>query len=134
MSTELVSQWYTAREALKQAKATELKLRNAVCEIYFTDPTEGTNTYVVADNRIEKTELKCKHVINRKVDQSMLQIVADNLQEHAPSVCMQDLLVYKPDLDLKAYRNLSENERAIFDECLIIKEGTPGLELKHKTF
>ena len=41
----------------------------------------------------------------------------------------EQLVKWKPELVLKAYRNLTNEQKEVFNECLVIKDGSPSLEI-----
>jgi hypothetical protein len=47
------------------------------------------------------------------------------------------LVKWKPELVLKNYRELTDEQKLIFNDCLVIKDGSPALEIvlpaKNKT-
>lgn len=118
-----LSAWYEMNQQLKKLKAQEILLRKKIFGAAFPTPEEGTNNYELADGYV----LKGKHTIQRDIDQGAFDAIKDKLRE---SKVNPDLLVqYKPGLVLREYRKLTEEERLLFDQCLIIKPGSPALEI-----
>lgn len=55
---------------------------------------------------------------------------AVNRERFAQHGMSPDTLVnWKPSLSVSAYRELTKEQRQMFDECLSIKPGTPSLEI-----
>lgn len=63
--------------------------------------------------------------LTRTIDPAVLPVVLKKL----PVGSEDKLIVWKPTLNLPAYRLLSDKQRAIFDECLTTKAAKPGFEI-----
>lgn len=118
-----LEEWYKATAELAIAKAKEGMLRLRCFKGYFPTPVEGTNTAPLADGY----ELKGIHKINRSVEPGSLIVLADKFAE--AKIAVGDLIEYKPDLKIKEYRTLTDDQRNLFDQALIIKDGTPDLKI-----
>ena len=117
----LLSEWAEVAESLKNLKKKELEMRNKLVDHFFPKPVEGTNTFDLGN----AWKLKDKHKINRSCDEASF----DSVFEKLPEGFKDSLIKFKPSVNLKEYRRLSDAHRNIFDECLIIKPGTPELAL-----
>lgn len=126
-----LNEWYTIHEELAKLKAKESLLRAKIFKGMFQHPEEGTNSVPLSDGWV----LKGKYVINRTIDQAALTSLSavdasTNMSALAAAgVSVDSLVRWKPELVLSAYRGLAEQQRMIFDQCLIIKEGSPSLEI-----
>lgn len=131
VTQEDLSQWYQMQEQLKKLKAAEMLLRLKIFKGMIKDPKEGTNTVPLAEGWV----LKGKHVINRDVDRAALAVnTAVDPATHmsrlsANGIHVEQLIKWTPELITKNYRTLTAEQQQIFDECLIIKEGSPQLEI-----
>jgi hypothetical protein len=117
--------WWKLQEELKRIKAAESLLRARIFRHYFLAPKEGVNSFPLPDE--SGWVLKGEHKINRAIDEPALAAAKDALLQAGMSV--DKLVVYKPELATREYRTLTAEQRNLFDQCLIIKEGTPGLEI-----
>lgn len=115
--------WYTLQEDLKRVKSAELLLRQKIFGAYFPAPKEGTNDVPLDGGYV----LKGKYSILREVDPGAVRALMDELI--ATGVRPDELVQYRPSLVLKEYRTLTEEQRHLFDQCLIIKPGSPALEI-----
>lgn len=118
-----LEQWYTLSYKLKKIRDEEMLLRKQIFGHYFKDPKEGTNSFKLPDGYV----LKGKHSINRSVDVAALDIMKGTLSEKGYLV--DDLIEWKPSLVLSEYRELTLEEQNYFDAVLIIKDGSPALEV-----
>jgi hypothetical protein len=82
--------------------------------------------------------MKGGYVINRTVDVGALdalrKMVADeqlNPDNKMPTLKLDQLVKWKPEVAISEYRKLTEEERLRFDQCLVIKPGAPSLEIMH---
>lgn len=123
VSQEDLAEWYRLQEQLKKIKASEMLLRQKIFGAYFPSPAEGTNSAPLADGWI----LKGKHTINREIDPGALGALKTRFAE--AGIRADDLVQYKPSLVLKEYRTLTDEQHQLFDQCLIVKPGSPALEI-----
>ena len=118
--------WQDLHAQLAKIKAAEMLLRKKIYGGMFADPAEGTNTTPLAEGWV----LKGKRVINRKVDLPVLQayaVIDGPLQK--VGIRADDLIEWKPELKIREYRTLTEEQRTVFDMCLTISDGSPSIEI-----
>ena len=123
VSQEYISTWYALQEELKRIKASEMLLRTKIFGALFTSPEEGTTSIPLSDGWV----LKGKYTINRDVDQASIDSMREKFIECGIST--DKLLQYKPSLVMKEYRALTDEQRKVFDQALVIKPGAPYLEI-----
>jgi len=133
-----INKWYELQAQLKSIKASEMLLRTKIYKGLFKDPVEGTNTIPLAEGWV----MKARRVIQRDIDIAALTINSAN-PELGPSrlelagINVASLVKWKPELVLKNYRELTDEQKLIFNDCLVIKDGSPALEIvlpaKNKT-
>jgi len=118
--------WNDLQAKLSALKEEEMTLRKRIYAQYFTMPAEGTNKVPLAGGWI----LKAVRVIDRKVDIGALQALSvEDGPLHKAGVNPNLLIKWKPELEIKVYRTLTEQQREAFDQALIIKDGSPQLEI-----
>lgn len=118
-----LSEWYKMAQDLRNLKAKESLLRKKIFGSAFPDPKEGTNNYDLPDGYV----LKGQHVLNRDVDIGALDALKPKLREEGMNP--DNLIKYKPELKKAEYNKLTEEQKNLFDQCLIIKPGSPSLEI-----
>jgi len=118
-----IVEWYQLNEQLTALKNKEMLLRKFVFDSTFTAPTEGTNSSALPDNWV----LKGKYVLNRKLDIDALNMIVDDVR--AAGIVPENLIKWTPSLEEKEYKRLTDVQRALFDNCLTIKPGSPSLEI-----
>lgn len=123
VTQEDLSTWYEMAAQLKKLKAQEILLRKKIFGAAFPDPDEGTNNYDLADGYV----LKGKHTIQRDIDEGAFGALKEKLREE--KIIPEDLVQYKPSLVKREYNKLTEEEKQLFDQCLIVKPGSPALEI-----
>ena len=139
VTADELAQWYKLRETLAQVKQAEALLRARIYRHYFKDPKEGTNTHDIGDGT--GAVLKASRVIDRKVDIGALDALRKTQNEQwgeqkvpgsvpeVPLLKLDELVKWKPEVSISEYRKLTDNERRYFEQCLIIKDGSPQLEI-----
>lgn len=118
---ELLDEWLQLKAELAAIKKREADLRQMLFEGAFPNPVEGTNTVALEDGTIVKGTYK----ISRNIDEAALPSVLEQM----PEAVRDNLVAYKPSLSVAVYRKLTAEERKTFDQALIIKPGTPTLEV-----
>ena len=118
-----LEKWFLLRDQLKEIKEAENALRMEIFHKAFPEPVEGTNKVELGDGYI----LKATYPMNRKVDVAVLTAITEQLKDN--HIKVDKLIKWEPELMIKGYRTLDEEELAIFDQCLIIKEGSPQMEI-----
>lgn len=130
VTQEDLNEWYRLSNELSRIKAAEMLLRTKIFRGMFKDPVEGTNTVPLA----EGWQLKGKRTINRDIDPGSLQAYVHQDEEgksklSEAGIAVGNLIKWKPELILKNYRQLTDEQRNVFDNVLIIKDGSPALEI-----
>lgn len=118
-----IAEWQLAKKELDKLKLKEMTLRKRIFGAYFPAPEEGTNTFLLAEN----VSLKGGYKIDRQIDPGELQARGQYMADKG--VPVGKLVDWKPQLVLKEYRKLTAEEMQLFDHCLVIKPGSPSLEL-----
>lgn len=147
VSAEL-AQWKHAKEQAAAWQAKERLMRARLFGHFFPAPTEGTNTVELPDGR----KVKGKYPIDRKVDEgaldafkgatvgsarAYLQTLGFNVADKPDDMLVCDaiglplgkLIKYSPELSVKPYRTLTEEQRKVFDTVLTVKPGSFAIEV-----
>lgn len=118
--------WYELRkqiEAFKAVTTQEMFLRKKIAAALFPNPEEGVNKFELAGGYV----LKYGHTLERKIDEGALAALTDKFEEL--NISKDDLIRLKPELEKKAYNKLSDEQRKVFDLALVIKPGSPTMEI-----
>jgi hypothetical protein len=121
---EQLQVWFTLRQQLQKLKQTEVLARKDMVAFYFHNPVEGTNRVDLGGG----FELKLTYGYDRKVDEAALQNVTAE-QVKKLKLPMDELIRWKPELSVTAYRALNAEQQKFVDGLLDIKEGSPQLEI-----
>lgn len=123
VTQEDMNLWYELQRQLSDIKAQEMDLRKKIFGAKFPDPVEGTNTVPLSDGWV----LKGQYKIDRKVDEALLVTLTPILKEK--KINIKDLIKYTPELSIREYRALDEEQMKLFNQVLIIKPGSPAMEI-----
>jgi hypothetical protein len=133
----LLAEWTAASEVAKKAAADIAEysakyapifelvslLKAKITEAFFPGCPEGTTNYPLPNGYKLKHELK----FYRKLDAEALESIRDPLAKTGVSL---DLLIRKkPELELKAYRMLTAEQRRVFDAVLTTTPAKPEITL-----
>jgi hypothetical protein len=121
VSQEDLNKWYTTQAELKALKISEMLLRQKIFKFYFPVPAEGTNTAPLAEGWV----LKGTYPITREIDDGALGAMKQTLAD--AGIRADDLVKYKASLVAAEYKTLTAEQTQLFDQCLIIKPGSPAL-------
>ncbi len=116
--------WYKAAQEMKRTKVNEMTLRLRVFKGFFAAPKEGANNVKLEDG----ATLCATHAINRKVDPVLL--LSMDAEFRAAGINPDELIKREPELRTGPYKQLTQEQRHLFDQCLIIQDGSPALEVK----
>lgn len=120
-----LAEWYRTKDELTAIKAKESALRTKIFTTCFPTPVEGAkNIYGLPDGYV----LKATHVINRSIDEAAFQAIRQPYFEKFGQSA--DRMV-KTKMELKSgeYKAQTEEEKALFDEAVTAKPGSPQLEI-----
>jgi hypothetical protein len=116
--------WYNWQDELGSLKAAEMSLRKDIFARCFPNPVEGSdNKYDLVGGWI----VQGKYPIDRKIDTALLT----NYQAKFDKAGIKaDIIRWKPELSVTEYKKLTDKQKELFDNVLIIKPGSPSLEVK----
>ncbi len=118
-----LAEWFDMKSQLKKLKDKEILMRKKISTHFFPDPKEGTNRHNLGDGY----DLVLNHSLNRSIDEGALNALASQLAE--ASVSVDAMVRTKPSLNKRAYNTLTEEQRQLFDQALVIKDGSPTLSI-----
>jgi len=129
VTVEHLKEWFTLKQQLDDLKGKEVVLRQFIFNGLFTNPDEGINKHDVNDGT--GAVVKGTHVINRSVQIEELEKLEESLKNNSnlPKLDLEKLVKWKPEISIKEYRTLTNEQRHLFDQALVIKPGMPGLEI-----
>ena len=111
--------WSKLLPQLKKIKDEEMQLRKKLFGSFFEDPDEGVNDFDLGNG----WTLKGTYKLSRKIDEPALAAILKKM----PKTQQAKLIVNKPSLVKKIYDKLTDKNRSVFDQALIIKPGSPTL-------
>lgn len=117
-----LAEWYKLKNELASLRASEMLLRRKIFFDWF-ETKEGTQKHPLADGYTCKGTLDYDY----KVDEATLQGLREQFVEKKLPV--DNLIRWKPELAKGVYNTLTEEEKALFDQCLTIKPSTPTIEI-----
>lgn len=133
VTLEHLKEWYQLKVQLDDLKSKEVIIRQFIVAGLFPSPDEGTNTYDLKQmNDTTGAVAKCTHTINRAVQTEKLEELKTALavpENNLPKLDLDKLVKWKPEVSIKEYRTLTDEERHLFDQILVIKPGMPGFEI-----
>ena len=128
LTTADVAEWYRVKTEMARLKTCESLLRRKIVDALFPNPKEGANR-ISADAfmAVPGWDFVLEQGIDRKIDAAAISALADELASNLVSV--DQLVKRTPELITTAYRRLNEDQKHLFDQCLIIKPASPQLKL-----
>lgn len=114
--------WKEMADELRILRKAEMELRRTLFAHAFPNPTEGTNTLPLSRGWV----LKGQYGLDRNIDEAALTTMLDDLREQE---IPEDIVQRKPLLVKKVYNKLTDVQRQVFDQCLIIKPSSPSMEI-----
>lgn len=114
----------TAVTIAKPLVERELMIRKQLARLAFPEPVEGSKNRT---NLPAGWALKLTYCLDRKVEEPVLDLNKEEFEKAGINV--DNLIRWKPELKVKEYKELSEEQRKVFDQALVVKPSTPQLEL-----
>lgn len=121
---DLIQSQTRLKNELAQAQNAERQNRKVLFDTFFPDAPKGSHSLDVDDGRTVSATFSLEY----KVDEGALDAVRKVMQEEF-DVNVDAMFNWKPSLKMALYKELSEEERAVFDQCLTITEGSPQLKI-----
>ena len=122
ITEEEFHEWLRLVDQLAPLKEKEMALRKKIAGFYFQQYNEGTESVKLADGSV----IKGKYSYSRDVDTAILGTLREPLAEMG--IAVDAMVKWKPSLDTKAYKALTEEARVVFDQAVTLKIGSPSLE------
>lgn len=123
MDSKKLEKWYLLQDQLKKIREEEAALRAEIFAEAFPNPKEGTNKFDLGGGY----QLTATLPITRKVDVAAYEAMKELLEENG--INADKMVKWNPELEMKQYRCLTEEELHLVDQFLIIKDGSPQLKI-----
>lgn len=124
---ELLYNWYSKKEELAKVQAQERALRQSVVSVFFPDGLKENTNKIKLDTG---DDLVVTQPYTRKVDKAIFSQILPDLIE--AGVDINEVTETKVELRVAAYRKLTAEQLAIFDECVTTTPGSPQLKIAVK--
>lgn len=120
----LVEQQLALKNATARAQDAERRNRAILQDTFFAGAPLGSSTLDTDDGRTVTLTMGQRY----EVDVAELDALRPVMQEKF-GINVDAMFSWKPSLLKTAYNTLSEEERAVFDSCLTIKDDSPQLKI-----
>lgn len=124
---ELLYNWYSKKEELAKVQAQERALRQSVVSVFFPDGLNENTNKIKLDTG---DDLVVTQPYTRKVDKAIFSQILPDLIE--AGVDVNEVTETKVELRVTAYRKLTAEQLAIFDECVTTTPGSPQVKIAVK--
>lgn len=124
---ELLYNWYSKKEELAKVQAQERALRQSVVSVFFPDGLNENTNKIKLDTG---DDLVVTQPYTRKVDKAIFSQILPDLIE--AGVDVNEVTETKVELRVAAYRKLTAEQLAIFDECVTTTPGSPQVKIAVK--
>jgi hypothetical protein len=101
----------------------ERENRRMLIDTFFSNAPYGRSKLNMDDGRTAVLTQGQRY----KVEEAMLPELREEMKEQF-GVNIDAIFKWKPELNKKVYDELSDDERAVFDQCLTITDDSPQLE------
>lgn len=124
---ELLYNWYSKKEELAKVQAQERALRQSVVSVFFPDGLNENTNKIKLDTGDDPVVTQ---PYTRKVDKAIFSQILPDLIE--AGVDVNEVTETKVELRVAAYRKLTAEQLAIFDECVTTTPGSPQVKIAVK--
>lgn len=127
-SADVFAKWHELSTNLRQIQQLEMIYRREVARRYFADAKPEGTAHAVTENNIK---LKLVNRLNYKfVTGDKFQPLYDQLAATVGAELADMVVVWKPDVGIKAYKALTPESKAIADQMIITTPSAPSLEIE----
>lgn len=119
-----IADWLELKESIRLLVAQERALRERIVADTFPELKEGVNRVIVPG-----LEIVVQHKVDRFVDEAVLTDPKFAARLRGFKISTDELVRFKPELNLRPYRKLSPAQMQVFDGALVIKPGSSKLEI-----
>lgn len=125
-----LSEWQSLTQWLSQAKEKEMTLRLKLANHFFADKLQPNGALPEGTMNLEQDGFKIKVV--GKMNRTVLEEVRAAAMEEAKLTVEEakDIFKLKAELSISAYKALSEEKKKIIDKAIVVKSGSPTLEIE----
>jgi hypothetical protein len=128
----LILEWKETKATLDAAKAKEMELRRRIDKesgMFDPDKKTGTQTCTLGNGWSIKCTRKENYKVENKHGEAFQALAELASMSDAAARVAETLFNFEANLRLGEYKKLRDDERAVIDRILTIKEGTPELTL-----
>lgn len=127
----LLTAWQTIKTRMAQDKDEEKKLRAQIVEMEFKGAKTGTNRVPLGNGWMLKAVINLTYKItkNEAVEPPDYSHIPGILAQLPPAVA-QGLIKWTPELSESAYKQLTEEERKIVNQMLVITNGSSTIDIE----
>lgn len=125
---KLITDWYDAKQNLDQYKELEKNLREQVIEHVFEGCEPGTNRVDLANGFKLKTVIKETYKVPRDATGHYTHV--PTLLAKLPDDVARSIIKWTLDISTSAYKTLTEEQKAVVNEFIIITKGSSTLEIE----
>lgn len=122
--TTLIEQQNALKAATKRAQDAERLNRTTLVDTFFAGAPLGSSTLDTEDGRTVTLTQTQRY----EVDVAVLDSIREPMREQF-GVNVDAMFSWKPSLLKTVYEELTEAERAVFDQCLTVKDDSPQLKI-----
>ena len=117
---EKLEEYTHTKSQLDKFKAKEMKLRLELASHYLHGKKVGTHNF-----NDEFAKVKAVKKVTTSLDADQLSALFDDFTNEE-----RECITFKPQLIMKEYKLLSEDERDLLDMCIVVKPATPAFSVK----
>jgi hypothetical protein len=117
-----ILEWEKLKKQVSELVEQEREMRKEIISECFPTLDEGTNKYHLGG----KFNLVADQPIDRNIDEATWLAFQDKMRKLKIA---EDIAKWKPKLNVALYRKLTDKQRILVDNCLIIKPGSVSLKV-----
>jgi hypothetical protein len=121
--SDIYQDWLHASSKLKECKAEELLLRNAICSTHHTEALEGSRTMHSGEYKLTIT-----NKLTRTIDREVLEAIYDSLTDQE-----KECIDYKPALKMREYKVLEQTGGRLL-EAVTVKPAQSSLKIIQEVY
>lgn len=123
--------WQEQKTQLDYFKQEEMKTRKVVVENEFANAGKGTSRVPLGNGyQLKAVKTETLSVIKNEADKENPYSHLPALMKDLPAHVASSILTWKPEVNTKVYNALTDAEREMVNKFVLLKDGSPALEIE----
>lgn len=128
---EVLVKWQEAKKMKESITEIEMFLRKTIVEREFADAKKGTSRVALGNGwQLKAVKKETLSVTKNEADDANPYSHLPGIMGQLPPAIAAKIIKWKPEVDTKTYAALTDAERLIVNQFVLLKDGSPDLVIE----